>query len=285
MDLVVSADGLQWAPDQGSIEVGMKGISPVQIDITGPSGDLHSGLHGGVLQNPIHALTRILDSMRSVEGRILVDGFYDDVVEVTDEERRQIALVPYDETQYMADLGVDALYGEPGYTTRERNWVRPTLEVNGIWGGFQGEGTKTVIPSLAHAKITCRLVPDQKPEAIAAAIARHVEQYAPPGVKATVTELPGRAEAYLIPADHPGNKAAVKILTKLYGREPYYTRSGGSIPVSELFLKELGAHMVGFGFSHEDEQLHAPNEFMRVEALDRGQKGYALLLKQLAEDL
>lgn len=281
-DLVVSADGLQWASDQPSLELGLKGLCAVQIDVQGPSGDLHSGLHGGVLQNPIHALVRILDSMRSPEGRIRVDGFYDDVIDLSDEERRHIAQVPYDEPAYKDLLGVDALYGEPGYSTRERNWARPTLEVNGIWGGFQGEGTKTVIPSQAHAKITCRLVADQQPEAIVTALQKHVNKNIPPGVKVHVQRLEGNSDPYLMPADHPGNQAAFEVLEQLYQKAPYYTRSGGTIPVCALFLKHLKAYTVAFAFSLEDEQLHAPNEFMRLSSLERGQKAHAMLLKKLA---
>jgi len=281
-DLVVSADGLQWAADQPSLELGMKGLCAIQIDVQGPSHDLHSGLHGGVLQNPIHALVRILDSMRSPAGRIMVKGFYDDVIDLSAAERRHMARVPYDESEYKALLGVDALVGEPGHTTRERNWARPTLEVNGIWGGFQGEGTKTVVPSRAHAKITCRLVADQHPQAIAAALKAHVKEHTTQGVKVHVQQLEGKALPYLMPADHPGNRAAFEVLQQIYGITPYYTRSGGSIPVCPLFLKELGAYTVAFGFSLEDENLHAPNEFVRTSSLERSQKAYGLLLKQLA---
>jgi acetylornithine deacetylase/succinyl-diaminopimelate desuccinylase-like protein len=220
--------------------------------------------------------------MRSPEGKILVAGFYDDVIDLTDEERQQIARIPYDEEAYKKLVGVDALYGEPGYTTRERNWARPTLEVNGIWGGFQGEGTKTVLPSLAHAKITCRLVADQRPETIVTALQNHVEKHTPEGVKVQVQRLEGNSDPYLMPADHPGNEAAFEVLQQLYNKAPYYTRSGGTIPVCALFLKHLQAYTVSFGFSLEDEQLHAPNEFVRLSSLERGQKAYALLLKQLA---
>ncbi|MCA9967394.1 MAG: dipeptidase, partial [Anaerolineales bacterium] len=156
-DLVASADGLQWTADEPSLVVGLKGLAALQIDVQTANGDLHSGLHGGAVPNPIHALVRILDSLRSPEGKIMVDGFYDDVVALSETEREQLTAVPFDETDYKASLGLDDLFGEPGYTTRERNWTRPTLEINGIWGGFQGEGTKTVIPNQAHAKITCRL--------------------------------------------------------------------------------------------------------------------------------
>ena len=284
-DLVLSADGLQWAPDQPSLELGMKGLCALQIDVQGPAaGDLHSGLHGGVLQNPIHALVRILDSMRSPEGHILVEGFYDNVVDLTDQERSFIAQVPYSEADYKSMLGVDALWGEPGYTTRERNWARPTLEINGIWGGFQGEGAKTVIPGKAHAKITCRLVADQQPASVAEAVAAHVKKVTPPGVEVVVQQSDDGAFPYLMPMGHPGNEAAFNVLRKLYGKDPYYTRSGGSIPVCHLFLKELGAYTVGFAFSLEDEQLHAPNEFVRMESLERGRKGFAMILYELAQN-
>jgi len=281
-DLVVSADGLQWSPEQASLEIGMKGLCAVQLDVRGPSGDLHSGLHGGVLQNPIHALVQILASMRSSDGQILVKGFYDDVIDLSAGQRRDIARVPYDEDAYKRLLGVDALHGEPGYTTRERNWARPTLEINGIWGGFQGSGTKTVIPSQAHAKITCRLVNNQHPDTIVAALQDHVNQHNPPGVSVEVLSLEGNSDPYLMPAAYPGNLAAFEVLQNVYGKPPYYTRSGGTIPVCALFLKELGVYTVSFGFSLPDEQLHAPNEFVRISSLERGQKAYALLLKQLA---
>jgi len=162
-DLVVSADGLQWSEDEPNLIVGLKGLSGMQIDVQGANSDLHSGLHGGGVQNPIHALVRILDSMRSPEGKILVEGFYDDVVPLSKADRALIAEVPYDEEAYKAELGIEEVFGEPGYTTRERIWARPTLEINGIWGGFQGEGTKTVLPNEAHAKISCRLVANQNP--------------------------------------------------------------------------------------------------------------------------
>jgi len=281
-DMVISADGLQWAPDQPSLELGLKGLCALQIDVKGPSGDLHSGMCGGVIQNPIHALARIIDSMRSSEGHILVEGFYDDVVELTEEDRHFMAQVPYNESEYMATMGVNALFGEPGYTTRERNWARPALEVNGIWGGFQGEGDKTVIPAEAHAKITCRLVSDQQPATVAAAVATHVKKVTPPGVQVVIQQSDHGAYPYLMPMEHPGNVAAFSVLKKLYGKDPYYTRSGGSIPVCHYFLKELGAYTVGLAFSLDDEHLHAPNEFLRLESLNRGQKGFVMLLKELA---
>lgn len=282
-DLVVSADGLQWSEDQPSLLMGLKGLSGVQIDVRGANSDLHSGLHGGAIQNPIHALAQILASMRSPEGKILVDGFYDDVVPLSQEDRERIAEIPFDLSAYKAELDVDDIFGEPGYTTRERQWARPTLEVNGIWGGFQGEGTKTVLPNQAHAKITCRLVANQEPAKIAQLLKEHVAKNTPPGVRVTVQKLPGNSDPYLIPADHPGNQITVEVLKELYGKEPYYTRLGGSIPVCPLFLKELNAYTVNFAFSLDDERLHAPDEFFRTSSFERGQKGYCLLLEQLSQ--
>ena len=282
-DLVVSADGLQWEEDQPNLVVGLKGLSGVQIDVKGAYSDLHSGLHGGGIQNPIHALVRILDSMRSPDGKILVDGFYDGVVPLSEADRTEIAKVPYDEEAYKAELHIEEVFGEPGYTTRERLWARPTLEINGIWGGFQGEGTKTVLPNEAHAKITCRLVANQDPAKIAELISAYVQKNRPPGVTVTVNPLPGNSDPYLMANDHPGNKIAHEVLEELYGKAPYYTRLGGSIPVCPLFLKELGAYTVNFGFSLDDEQLHAPDEFFRLSSFERGQRGYCMLLERLGE--
>ena len=281
-DLVVSADGLQWSEEQPVLLLGLKGMSAVQIDVQGANSDLHSGLHGGGIQNPLHALVRILDSMRSPDGKILVEGFFDDVAPLSEADRAQIEEVPFDIEEYKASLGVDDIFGEPGYTTRERLWARPTLEINGMWGGFQGKGTKTVIPNEAHAKITCRLVANQNPAKIAEAIAQHIEKHRPPGVKVTVRRMPGSSDPYLMPAGHPGNEIAKKVLTKLYDKPPYYTRLGGSIPVCSLFLKELGVYTVNFAWSLEDERLHAPDEFFRISSFERGQRGYCMLLKELA---
>jgi len=221
--------------------------------------------------------------MRSPDGKILVDGFYDDVVELSGDERDAIARVPFDEAELLETLGVDATFGEPGYTTRERGWVRPTLELNGLWGGFQGEGSKTVLPNEAHAKITCRLVANQDPEKIKALITAHIEKHAPPGVRVNVNALSIGGKPYFIPADHPGNQAARAVHLELYGKEPYYVRSGGSIPICGLFLDHLNAYTVNFGFGIDDEGAHAPNEFYRLSSFEVGQKAYCKLLYQLAK--
>ncbi len=178
---------------------------------------------------------------------------------------------------------VDSPFGEPGYSTLERQWARPTLEVNGIWGGFQEEGTKTVIPSTAHAKITCRLVANQDPHRVVELLASHVETNAPPGVVARLRSSDFAAKPYRIPDDHPGNREAHAVLEEMYGKPPYYVRMGGSIPVCGIFLEVLGAHTVVFGFGLNDERFHAPNEFFRLESFARGQRAYGVLLQRLAE--
>ena len=282
-DLVLSADGGQYSEDQPGLTVSAKGLAAVQIDVHGAKSDLHSGMYGGAVPNPIHALAAILASLRSPDGKILVEGFYDAVLPLSEADRASIAAIPFDAQAYQERIGVTALLSESGYTPQEHLGARPTLEINGIWGGFQGEGVKTVLPAEAHAKITCRLVANQEPAVIAELIAKHVEKHTPRGVQATVRILPGTARPYLIPSDHWGNQAAVSVLQELYGKAPYYTRVGGSIPVCELFLTHLGAYTVNFAFGLDDEQIHAPNEFYRLSSFRRGPVAYCKLLQRLAE--
>jgi acetylornithine deacetylase/succinyl-diaminopimelate desuccinylase-like protein len=227
----------------------------------------------------------LLGSMRSDDGRILVEGFYDGVRALSADDRAQIATIPFDETNYKAKLGIDAVFGEAGFTTLERAWGRPTIEVNGIWGGFIGEGTKTVLPSQAHAKITCRLVADQDPAEIVALLDRHVATHTPPGVKVTLSMQEAGAYPYLMPADHPGNQAARDVLMEMYGKEPLFVRSGGTIPVCAMFLTSLGVYTVNFAFGLNDERIHSPNEFFRLQSFERGQRGYCLLLHRLHSSL
>jgi acetylornithine deacetylase/succinyl-diaminopimelate desuccinylase-like protein len=282
-DLVLSADGGQYDEEHPALMASTKGLIGVQIDVQGANADLHSGIYGGAVMNPIHALAYLLDSMRSPEGKILVDGFYDAVVPLSEADRASIAAVPFDEQARKAAIGVDTLVSEPGYTPQEHMGGRPTLEVNGIWGGFQGEGVKTVLPNQAHAKITCRLVANQDPATIAQLITSHVERYKPAGVQVTVTPLPGQARPYLMAAGHWGSEAAKTVLTELYGTEPYVVRIGGSIPVCELFLSELGAYTVEFAFGLNDERFHAPDEFYRLSSFRRGVVAYGKMLYQLAK--
>lgn len=282
-DLVISSDGGQYSEDQPELMIGCKGLAGVQIDVRGAKADLHSGMYGGAVANPIHVLAYILDSMRSPEGKILVEGFYDSVVPLSEQDRAAIAAVPFDVEEKKQNLGINALVSEPGYTPAEHMAGRPTLEVNGVWGGFQGEGVKTVLPNEAHAKITCRIVPNQEPAAIVELLTKHVEKHALPGVQVTVRALPGTARPYLIPSDHWGNQAAAAVLTEIYGKAPYYTRGGGSIPVCEMFLNSLGAYTVGFAFGLMDEQIHSPNEFFRLSSFRRGPAAYCKLLHHLGK--
>jgi acetylornithine deacetylase/succinyl-diaminopimelate desuccinylase-like protein len=282
-DLALSSDGGQWSETEPATLVGLRGGCGVQIDLVGAKSDLHSGMYGGAVQNPIHALVALLDTMRGADGRILVDGFYDGIPPLSPEDRKQIADVPFDVENYMEEIGVEGLFGEAGYTPREQVWARPTLEINGIWGGFQGAGVKTVLPNSAHAKITCRLVPGQDPARIADLLVQHVERHTRPGVKATATRLGFTAQPYLIPADHPGNLAASEVLQEIYGRAPYVVRSGGSIPVCTVILQNLGVYTVNFGFGLDDEQIHAPNEFFRLSSFERGQMAYCKLLHRLGD--
>ena len=282
-DLILSADGGQWAADQPSLTLGLRGLCAVQIDVQGAQSDVHSGTYGGTFMNPIHALAHIVESLRDPDGKILVAGFYDDVRSLSETERSHFEAVPFDGDVYKKELGLKELFGEPGYSTYERAWARPTLELNGIWGGYQGEGIKTVIPSKAHAKISCRLVPDQDPEKIARLLIAHIEKHAPKGVKVTASAIPGFADPYLIPHDHPGNQAARGVHKELYGKEPYYTRMGGTIPVCGILLKALDAYSVNFGFGLKDENIHAPNEFFRLDSFERGQKAYCMMLNRLGD--
>lgn len=280
-DMIFSADGLQWAPGMPQLVLGLKGLVSLEIILRAPRGDQHSGLYGGGIANPAMALAQVLASLKSTDGTITVEGFYDDVIPLSDADRAAIARVPYDEAEFLTETGAPAPFGEPGYTTRERLWARPTLDVNGLTSGWQGAGTKTVHPAEARAKITCRLVAAQSPEKIFEAIRAHVEAHLPPGVTAEVARLPGRADPFLVPAGHNASATAAAVLEEVYGTAPFQTRVGGSIPVMTTLLDTLGVHAVMFGFSHGDENLHAPDEFFRLDAFRTGQTAYCRLMERL----
>ena len=283
-DLVLSADGGQWSEDQPMLVLGTRGLAALFIDVEGPDHDLHSGTYGGAVANPIHALIQIIGSMHDHEGRITVDGFYDDVRSLTDGERSHIARIPFDEARYLKEVGANGLFGEPGFTTYERGWVRPTLEVNGFYGGFQGEGLKTVLPSKAHAKISCRLVADQDPFKIVDLVEAHINRVTPPGVKVTVSKPESGANPYQIEDTHPGMRISGTVLRDIYGKEPYSISMGGTIPVNALFLEHLNAYTVVFAFSLMDELQHSPNEFFRLSGYEKGQKAYGMILNRLGEE-
>ncbi|HCG00325.1 MAG TPA: dipeptidase [Chloroflexi bacterium] len=280
-DVVLSGDGVQWSDERPELTLGMRGGCGVQIDVRGPGTDLHSGSFGGAAPNPIHALVNLLASMRASNGSMAVEGFYDDVVPLSDTERAAFAEIPFDEHEFAGRIGAEGLAGEEGFTPLERMWARPTLEVNGIWGGFQGAGVKTVIPSEAHAKITCRLVPDQDPSRIVDLVSRHVERNPLAGFEVKVEPLPFRANPYLVPADHWANLLLAEVLEDVYGVKPFEARQGGSVPVCEIFLSHLGAYTVSLGFAQEDEGMHAPDEFVRLHDLERGRRVWIKTLERL----
>jgi acetylornithine deacetylase/succinyl-diaminopimelate desuccinylase-like protein len=280
-DVTVSADGGQWDVETPSLALGNRGLAGLQIDMRGAATDLHSGTYGGAVANPLHALAALLAGMHDADGRVTVGGFYDAVKTLSAAERRELARVPFDEAALREQLGIAQFVGEPDYTPLERTWIRPTLEVNGMWGGFQGDGSKTVLPNEAHAKITCRLVPDQDPDQIAQAVEQHVRRHAPAGVAVTVTRSKGKARPYLMPAEHPSLAAAAKALRATYGKDPVRVRVGGTLPVSDLVKRELGTWLVFFAFGEPDNLVHAPNEFLRLQTFDRGARAYVRFLDEL----
>jgi acetylornithine deacetylase/succinyl-diaminopimelate desuccinylase-like protein len=244
-----------------AITVSLRGLMYAQIDVVGSSVDLHSGGYGGAVQNPANALAQIIAALKGPDGRIRIPGFYDAVVALTEEERAAIAALPFDEEAYREASHIEGLVGEVGYSTLERRATRPTLDVNGLWAGFQGAGTKTIIPAHAHAKISCRLVAAQDPVDIFGKFRDFVLEIAPPAVKVTVQDL-GGGRPSLTPIDHPMTRAAARALEATFGRAPVYTREGGSIPVSASFESILGLPVVLLGFAQPHENAHAPDEWM-----------------------
>ena len=280
-DMIISADGGQWSETEPCLLLGLKGLVGCEVTVTGAKSDLHSGLHGGGVANALHGLSQIIAELKGRDGRINVPGFYDDVIDLTIDDREAIARAPFDEAEYIADLDVPDVFGEEGYTTRENLWARPTLEINGRWGGYQGGGIKTVLPREAKAKITCRLVANQTPDKIYGLLKAHIETLTPKGLRVSVERLPGNADPFLVPNGHNATSAVNEVLKEVYGRDPYLVRTGGSIPVMTLLLKELGVHGAVMAFGLEDENIHAPNEFYRLSSYRKGQIAYCKLLERL----
>jgi acetylornithine deacetylase/succinyl-diaminopimelate desuccinylase-like protein len=264
-----------------AITVGLRGLMYAQIDVTGTAVDLHSGSYGGAVENSANALATIIAGLKSPDGRILIPGFYDDVLELSTADRERIAALPFDEAEYQRNLGLPALHGEAGYGTLERRGTRPTLDVNGIWGGFQGEGSKTIIPAHAHAKVSCRLVPNQDPDRIFTAFRDYVLQIAPPGVRTEVQDLGGGWPS-LTPIDHPATRAAARALEATFGREPVYIREGGSIPICASFERILDLPVVLLGFDPPDQRAHAPNEWMDLRNYETGIRAVARMWDEVA---
>lgn len=258
-DIILVSDTGIVSNETPSITTGLRGLSYVEVEVTGPNRDLHSGLYGGCVANPLNVLAEMIASLQDEDKKITIPGFYDDVVEISTEEREEMARAPYSEEQYKKALDIDAVVGEKGYTTRERGSVRPTLDVNGMWGGYIGEGAKTVIASKAYAKISMRLVPNQSPEKITKLFKSHFESIAPEGVKVKVIPHHG-GEPAVTPIDSAGYQAASKAMEQTFGVRPIPLRSGGSIPIVSLFEKVLGLKTVLMGFGLDSDAIHSPNE-------------------------
>lgn len=280
-DFVISCDGAMWRPSEPSLTVASRGSTSLEFSIYGPKKDLHSGRHGGAVANPLHALAELAASLHHPDGRVAVEGFYDGVAELSEAERDAIRRLPFDEGQYLEEVGAPAGFGEPGYSLLERNWVRPTLEIVGMWGGYQGEGIKTVLPAEAHAKISCRLVPYQSPEDMCARIERHLLAHKPAGVRLEIRNPESGVPAYSVSPDHLGLRAARKVLAEVYRQEPLMVRIGATLPIAEAFRQYLHADTIFFSFSTADEDYHAPNEFFRLSRLKDGLQAWVLYLDEL----
>jgi acetylornithine deacetylase/succinyl-diaminopimelate desuccinylase-like protein len=265
-----------------SLNVGMRGLTYMEVEVTGPNKDLHSGHYGGAVANPVNVLCGMIDKLIDKDGHITIDGFYDDVVELSRKERAMLAKAPFDEEEYMKFIDVDGLKGEKGYTTMERTGIRPCLDVNGIWGGYTGEGAKTVLPSKAHAKISMRLVPDQDNKKIAKLFAKHFLKLAPKGVKVKVVSHHG-GQGFLCPISSTVYKAASKAITDVYGIEPVPNRGGGSIPVLADLQQILGANPLLMGFGLERDVIHSPNESYLLRQFYKGIESIALFYKYYTE--
>ena len=262
-DVILISDTGMIDKDVPSITTGLRGLSYVEVEVTGPNRDLHSGLYGGAVANPINVLTKMIASLHDENNHITIPGFYDKVENLSNEERAEMAKAPFSLDNYKKALDIDAVYGEEGYTTNERNSIRPTLDVNGIWGGYTGEGAKTVIASKAYAKISMRLVPNQDWEEITQLFKTHFESIAPEAVKVKVTPHHG-GQGYVTPIDSIGYQAASKAYEQTFGKTPIPQRSGGSIPIVALFEKELKSKTILMGFGLDSDAIHSPNEHFGV---------------------
>jgi len=258
-DVILISDTSMLSMEHPSIDVGVRGLSYIEVEVTGPNRDLHSGVYGGAVANPITMLAKMIAGCHDENNHITIPGFYDDVVESSEAERKKMAEAPYNDEAYKKDLGVEKLWGEKGYTTNERTGIRPTLELNGIWGGYIGEGSKTVLPSKAFAKISARLVPNQSSKKITEQLINYFTSIAPAGVTVKASEHHG-GEPYMTPIDSNEYRAAAKAVAATFGKEPIPVRGGGSIPICALFEQELGIKIVFMGFGLDSDNLHSPNE-------------------------
>ena len=281
-DVILISDTAMIANDVPSIDTGLRGLSYVEVEVTGPNRDLHSGVYGGAVANPINTLAKMIASLHDEKGHITIPHFYDDVVELTADERALLESAPFSLDEYKTDLDIDDVQGEEGYTTRERASIRPTLDCNGIWGGYTGEGAKTVLPSKAFAKISMRLVPNQDWNKITDLFAEHFRRIAPKSVKVKVTPHHG-GQPYLTPLESAAYRAAEAALAESFGKKPVPTRGGGSIPIVALFEKELGLKTVLMGFGLDSDAIHSPNEHYGLFNFYKGIETIPLFFKHFAE--
>jgi acetylornithine deacetylase/succinyl-diaminopimelate desuccinylase-like protein len=281
-DVVLISDTAMISMENPSIDIGVRGLSYIEVEVTGPNRDLHSGVYGGAVANPITMLAKMIASCHDENNHITIPGFYDDVVEATAEERKLMAAAPYDEKEYAADLGVEKLWGEKGFTTNERTGIRPTLELNGIWGGYTGEGAKTVLPAKAFAKISARLVPNQSSEKITEKLLNYFKSIAPEGATVNAHEHHG-GEPYMTPVDSKAYKAAAAAIKDTFGKDAIPVRGGGSIPICALFEKELGIKIVFMGFGLDSDNLHSPNEKYDIFNFYKGIETIPYFHKHFAE--
>jgi len=281
-DIILISDTAMIANDIPSIDTGLRGLSYLEVEVTGPNRDLHSGVYGGAVANPINILAKMIASMHDENNHITIDGFYDKVAELSKAERDELGKAPFNEAEYKKHLDIAELHGEKGYTTTERTGIRPTLDVNGIWGGYIGEGAKTVLPSKAFAKISMRLVPNQVSDEITQLFINHFHKIAPKSVKVEVRPHHG-GEPIVIAMDSPAFRAASRAMEEAFGKKPVPTRGGGSIPIVALFKKELGLDSVLFGFGLDSDAIHSPNEHYGVFNYLKGIETIPLFFRYFGE--
>jgi succinyl-diaminopimelate desuccinylase len=281
-DVLVISDTSQFGPGRPAITYGLKGIAYYELRLQGPEQDLHSGSFGGAVTNPVNTLARLLASLVDDQGRIQVPDFYEAVDPLETKERNQIAALPFDEAAFMAQIGVKGLTGESGYTTLERRWARPTYDINGIWGGYQGEGGKTVLPAKAGAKFSFRLVPNQDPQQITKSLREFLVAQCPPGIELELVDMHG-APGVVVPLDSPYMKAAAQAIEEGFGHSPVFIREGGSIPIVTTFHQSLGVDALLLGWGQDDDNMHSPNEKFSLADFHRGIKSSAYLWRELSQ--
>lgn len=281
-DIALVSDTNQFARNVPAITYGLRGLVYTEVTLTGPSHDLHSGLYGGTLQNPANALCELLATLHTPDGKVNIPGFYDDVRKLTDQERKIWASLPFNDESHRKEMGVPALFGEAGFTTLERKWARPTLDINGLTSGYQGPGAKTIIPAKASAKVSMRLVPDQDPKKIEAAFRAALESRLPKTVTLDIHVHSG-ASPTLLPIDNPATQLAAKAVKTGFGLDPVFMREGGTVPVGTLFKAALGIDTLFIGFGLSDDRVHSPNEKFDLDALHKGTRTAAALYAELAD--